>query len=299
MNRTIRQHFVPRAYLRRFSSSSSGTGIERTHALIKRNTKIVEIPIQNIASRELFYDFGPGDQEQVLEQHFSQNIEGDLADLLRESVDHFKAAQTLVASHKRRLAAHLALQYLRTHEFRRVLAENLGGVAEMLTRQFRSLHNDLPDEFKVEANVDARAHLDLGMNDANIGTIAHILTQHAWQVVRAPAGRTFLTSDAPVMLIGEPLAPWMGVGFATYGARVLFPLDAEYLVVTTDIVSFRENGHLGENVVVEATEGMMDQYNFIILGMAAEQAVARTRLELERAEALLRAEAQYLGQSQP
>ena len=120
----------------------------------------------------------------------------------------------------------------------------------------------------------------LGMNDENVRLIANILAQHRWRVVKAPPGRSFVTSDHPVNLTGNPPAPWMGVGFASYEARVLYPLSPRYLVLTQDYRSFDDAGHNGADTVFEVTSGMMDVYNGMVSAMAVEQVVAGDQGEL-------------------
>lgn len=291
MSRSIRQHFVPKAYLKQFAFTQEGQKIQRVYGLIKQNQKIVPLPIQVVASRETFYDFGPNDQEQVVEKHLAQNIEGDFANLLRELVSDLKRRETITEEQKRRLAPYLALQYVRTAEFRAALQENLTAVRDTSVRQWRSLFpNSSISEDSV--NVGGEMHAALGMNDKVIRTIASILVQHSWRILRAPQTRSFLTSDVPVMLVGESAAPWMGVGFGSYGAFVLFPLSPEFLILTQDYRSFIDRGHQGVNTSIPCTGEMVDQLNGMILGLSAEQAIGRDRNELERAQEWLAQQAQ-------
>lgn len=264
MTRTIRQHFVPRAYLRNFASTSPNSGVERAWTLITRNARIVEVPLHSVASRALFYDLGPDDHEQVLEKYFSQEVEGDLAALLREVVAHFRLGNELDPKHKRRLAEHMAMQYLRTSTFREALRGNLERLGEVLGRLAHHVVEGAPPDLQLVPNVEARTHLLLGLTDDLIATIAEILYRHAWRISQAPEGRSFMTNDAPVMLLGQPLAPWMGVGFTTYDAQVLFPISPEFLLHTTDFISFHEKGHEGENAVLAVPPELVDHYNFII-----------------------------------
>lgn len=276
MPRTIRQHFVPQCYLRHFVIPDEG---ERVWVRIQQNGKIVKQPIQSIASRNFFYDFHDNDQEQVVEKTLAAEVEGPFSALLRDLITDLDTSGILYQDKKFLLAGHMALQYLRTDAFREALRENLDAFGGILEGQLQAIHPELSG-IKLRANIGGALHLHLGMNDENVRLIANILAQHRWRVVKAPPGRSFVTSDHPVNLTGNPPAPWMGVGFASYEARVLYPLSPRYLVLTQDYRSFDDAGHNGADTVFEVTSGMMDVYNGMVSAMAVEQVVAGDQGEL-------------------
>ncbi|GBO90526.1 hypothetical protein MSSD14B_41940 [Marinobacter salsuginis] len=63
------------------------------------------------------------------------------------------------------------------------------------------------------------------------GNIAPYLGRMVWEVVEAPEGSFFITSDSPVSFWNKDFVPPAEAGVALYGTIVFFPLDAKHLLI--------------------------------------------------------------------
>lgn len=304
--RIIRQHFVPQLYLRQFSNNLSNGKVSRTYVYVKQKNIIVSLPISGVASREGFYDFQENDQTQEMEKFFSVNVESDYSILLCEIIDEFDKFGRIADNNRRHLSYQISIQYLRTENARISLSEAFESVNEFIDSQIQGRNISNNQSIRSPSIIGSLEHLKFLMNDENIKLIANIIYKHKWRILRAPEGRNFISSDNPVLLMGTPATSWSGVGFASYGAYVVFPIDAKHLLMTQDFVSFDEERHVGNDVVINIGEDGLESINGMILFHSSEQAVSVNKMELERAACWLKnfeqqqsAESRSLDKRQP
>jgi hypothetical protein len=63
------------------------------------------------------------------------------------------------------------------------------------------------------------------------GNIGPYLARMIWEVVEAPEGSCFITSDSPVSFWNQDFMPPLEPGIALYGTVVFFPLDSKHLLI--------------------------------------------------------------------
>lgn len=240
--RAKNHHQVPQFYLSAFANAN---GQIRAHDRLSGAEYTTSI--RNVAAEQNLYtiDGADGEPSDEVEQYFS-NLEGSFADTWNKLHD---PAPKLDEEDRVWVARFLALQFVRTSENRRMLADasdtlvrlmvegNVGGsdreqiekfVAEqfsdasvsMRARIFRTAENpEIPFDIINEEWLDTAIPTSF--------QIAPFLLHRRWRLADSP-DRAFVTSDSPVVLNGHD-DPLHGVGIAT-ARTIVIPVSSYRLL---------------------------------------------------------------------
>ena len=223
-----RHHIVPKSHLRRFAD-----GRDRVKVVDRNDpAKSFITNIGNVTVETDFYAISAGDD---LSQEFEKGLatlDQDGAEAVGRMLD---GAFPPVGDDRERIALFIAAQWLRGWDAREVVDVITGGLVkqrlvnttrESIREFIRAQEHREPtseeverlitfarDPTKYEIDVNPREHLrQILQMLLRLTEIAHART---WQLLRASADSSFLTSDAPVALWAPEKSGTVGVGFGS------------------------------------------------------------------------------------
>jgi len=219
-----REHYVPRFYLNLFG--------EPLFVFDKQTGNVFSTTSKNIALEEGFYDLDPLID---LEGQITEN-ENLMRDGLNELVDKMNPI-AISPTARIRVSLFIALQFVRTKEFRAAIKE-MGG--KMMTE----LVKDNPEFKKLDFKVVMKDKLAQVLQAQHIVSdtvpqFAYILGTSVWTLLVNRTNVPFWTSDNPVSLYNPiDYGGMSGLGFAVRGIQTHFPLSSKLLLVILDPRSY-------------------------------------------------------------
>jgi hypothetical protein len=247
---TVRQHYVPKFYLKRFALGKKLKCYRRPD-----QTQIFQT-VNNAAIQSGMYTVGlkSGQDSDVVEVFLSQ-IEGEASGIIERMT---KGAFPLSPEDREILALYIALQMLRTPIQKRqqdMMADNFmkqlfrgpwseDGIREVLAHSSDSVPSpeDVDDmkqfldsgefegwEASVSTNEFATTILNLAADE-----VSPRLQAKSW-VLGIAHGKKFVTSDNPFVMWTDPArrAPLRGIGVET-AEEIYFPLDRKHTLLFVD-----------------------------------------------------------------
>jgi hypothetical protein len=219
-----REHYVPRFYLRQFG--------EPLFVFDKQTGDVFSTTSKNIAFEEGFYDLDPLID---LEAQITEN-ENLMRDGLNELLDKMNPL-SLALDTRIRIALFIALQFVRTKEYRAWIKEAGGKMMTELVKddpEFKNL------DFKVIMKDELAQALqaELIVSDA-VPQFGYILGNSLWTLLVNRTKVPFWTSDNPVALFNPiDYGDMSGLGFAVRGIQTHFPLSGKLLLLILDPRSY-------------------------------------------------------------
>jgi len=200
MQRTKKQHYVPQTALRRFSPDG-----ERIFVYDKISNEVRLSNIRDVAQQRYFYDIPqeviPADLQQKMDrqaiEHTLSELEADFntvaervlrkvtsRNLLRRfwNFATFRQSKTINRRDKKALCFFVALQYLRTREFRLTIQDGLEQFEAAIRKRIPADQLDFFfEDFRGvnEANVRMH-HLSLMLNNKLIDELTALLNGPSW-----------------------------------------------------------------------------------------------------------------------
>jgi hypothetical protein len=233
---TIKQHTVPRCYLRGFADKK-----QNFYSFNKRYKKAKPASVGQSAQSDYFYDFdtstlqNPDDDPQWVEKTFSV-LETRFKEVLDNFIAEAKTGEVSVewASY---MAQFVAIQWLRTRGARDTFMEVDTKVNQAVVSQLYALNYPgmKPGKFSPGAGYEQALHAELMFDYDHLIMIAERFWNLLWVIGRNRTEHPFYTSDEPVVrrknpVINEtalPVPPDVGLEFA-------FPLNSEFVLVMLD-----------------------------------------------------------------
>lgn len=233
---TIKQHTVPRCYLRGFADAT-----QSFYSFNKLYKKAKPASVRESAQADYFYDFdastlqNPNDDLQWAEKTLSI-LETRFKEVLDNFITEAKTGEVGVewASY---MAQFVAIQWLRTRGARDTFMEIDTRVNQAVVNQAYALNYPgmKPAKFVTDAGYEQALHAELMFDYDHHIAIAERFWNLLWVIGRNRTERPFYTSDEPVArrrnpVISEssrPVPPGVGLEFA-------FPLNNEFVIVMLD-----------------------------------------------------------------
>lgn len=238
-NEPVVHHYVPRFLLRRFADPKTG----QVWVYEKGAGRVWQCNPENVAAERRYYAFTGerGEPDNTVEDAFSK-LEGQVAPII-DRFDRDKAMPT--TAERQILAEFIALSLLRVPSFRKPVERFHGEIAEKLSlmmahhkeafeRTVREVEQKtgqkpnvsaedlrqaiLSKKFKYEGSPFASLEMMLEVSPK----IARIIHQMRWQLLHAPDGVSFITSDRPVVLANPKLPPYPIYGTPRTGPEGCF-----------------------------------------------------------------------------
>jgi hypothetical protein len=281
MQRTKKQHYVPQAALRRFSNDG-----ERIFVYDKISNEVRVSNIRDVAQQRYFYDIPqeviPANLQQTMDrqtvEHTLSKLEGDFntvvervlrkagrRNLLRRFWNFitFTHGKIISRRDKKALCFFVALQYLRTREFRLTIQDGLEQFEAAIRKRVPVDQIDLFFEgFRGVNEVDVRMHhLSLMLNNEFVDELTTLLYGHILVIGQNHSQHKLYTSDNPMVRHAHKRHPVLrNIGIGSRGIEIAMPLSSDHILI------FMERTHFAplaksDRKLVNLVEGNIEYYN--------------------------------------
>ncbi|NMP23737.1 DUF4238 domain-containing protein [Sulfobacillus harzensis] len=232
------QHYVPRAYLKRFANRSG-----RIHVLNIRTLKSFEANVSKVAAEGYFYDIpkelvetseGSYDEQGI--EKFLAEIEGVAAGIFGRIDQTLKLGSTdtlrtnaIKEEDRAELAFYITLQYFRTRRMRDFLIAYEAAAMKEWVKYWRP---DLPMddyEFVLQKKYEGLHHANTLMNADLVGKVANVLLYYPWTFKINASDCPFYTSDHPVVVFDHTTRK-LKMGLSGPGVEVALPLSSRLIL---------------------------------------------------------------------
>ena len=261
-DKVIREHYVPQRYLKYFANN------ERFYVYDKEKLEPRPGNIGDYACERYFYDidfyaikndilesnpnfsFDPIIEKQIqtldpqhIEHWFANNVE----DWLFKPIDkiittytmytpsHIESIPVLTETEINYLSLYMALQVIRTKEFRESLTELYERLPQLLIRKLTKPQEDhfALDSFNIKVPTENHKkvlHSEIITDPVIVANLALTFRGKLWVIGYNDSNIPFVTSDHPVVKHGH-----LGLhGFNSLGAEVCFPLSPNLILLLFD-----------------------------------------------------------------
>lgn len=287
MSKVKKQHYVPQAYLERFTHDGDHLFVyDKFESVVRPANK------KDVAEENYFYDLpeealpaGEENQEpdrQVVDKEF-RKIEGIFNQILGRVISRaahkgggiFRRVlmmlpfrrKVLSRRHREDLSLLIALQFMRTREYRETIIEGMrkgrSAVYEILRRSNFPGAKEIPPpplEFsKLEA---ATLHSEFLGNQNYVEGLTQILnSRHYWLIGVNNTSRPLYTSDHPVVRRGHVPNQFLGSsGLASYGVEIAFPISPKFIIILRERTYFTQARRMDRRAV-ELNAANVSYYN--------------------------------------
>ena len=222
MSNPKRHHFVPVAYLNKFTDRKSGF----LHVYSKRQKHFRKQKPDQVMVRNKYYhqDWAPeGIDKNILEKKLGREIEPNgLASLDKLVKEPEKLSDTDTAN---------MLVYL---SFQRIRVPRQDEMAKSIADAVLKLHL-LNDPIGREAlkigNITIKDSFRIRFMRDVLGLFMPYLSRMVWALIRAQNGSSFITSDSPVSFYNVKCLPPPEPGLGLYGTIAFFPINSKWLLM--------------------------------------------------------------------
>jgi hypothetical protein len=250
-----KHHYVPRMYLKNFSSNG------KTINLFNFNQEIMIFG--GALKSQCYKDYLYG-VEDSLEKALAM-IEGEAAKLLREMRKTLKPPIPGSVEHGTFLTF-VIFQRNRTLYAARAVNEMLVSMAQKIILYNPTIPKDIFEKISIEVN-DPAIHALRAANSS-----LHFAMDLSPKLLLAKKGTEFITSDNPVIFYNQALEQCdnhHGLGTASKGLQVFFPISPEIAILFYDSSIYKVGGK--RDLAIQITEQRdMAQINTLILANAEE-----------------------------
>jgi hypothetical protein len=241
-----KQHYVPEVVLSLFAE---GAGKERLCVFDKHSGRAFPGPtaVQKLCKEGGFYTADAGNGTVSVENAFHE-----LENEYRKVAGKVIAARSLVglsAQEFGTLVGFVCVQYLRVPRQRKAFEQ----LTKVITDKVRAIAPKASNlrEFELSDNEIRLQHLEAIAKVSVEGT--NILSGYIWFLMEPEAGYGLWTSDCPVVMHNEEKSFYGGLGFASPGVQIYFPLTPHLLlacwhpVVAGQLLKQRDTGRADLN----------------------------------------------------
>ena len=263
------QHTVPQAYLKRFTNNASQLYVFDKHT----KTAFGPTHMRNVGAERDYYNVPPpseitGFDPQIVDK-ILQASESKFGTLLDEIIESLRTRIT--AKQKVQLAFHLALQILRTREFRAGYIEFskifLKDVSEAYLKS-----QDIEADVEVSIEFDAVAHGQMMLGSPLLAQLTSFLSGCIWIFGINETEQPLYTSDNPIVKNNHlPSKLRAGNGWLSPGIEITFP-------ITTNIILNMHNRKLYE--VSNFTKKLADDLDGNLVKLERENIIYYNSLQV-------------------
>jgi hypothetical protein len=281
MQRTKKQHYVPQTALRRFSADG-----ERIFVYDKVSNEVRISNVRDVAQQRYFYDIPheviPADLQQTMDrqaiEHTLSELEGDFNTVVERvlrkvtrrnplrrflSFIAFRHRRIISRRDKEALCFFVALQYLRTREFRLTIHDGLEQFETALRKRIPADQIDFFFEgFRGVNEVDVRMHhLSLMLNSEFVDELTALLYGHILVIGQNRSQHKLYTSDNPMVRQPHRRHPVLrNVGIGSSGIEIAMPLSSDYILIFMEKTHFASLAKT-DRKLINLVEGNIEYYN--------------------------------------
>jgi hypothetical protein len=225
--RTIRQHYVPRFYLKNFALERKGEQFE-TSAFNLNSNRFFSVNIEKIGLEKKFYDIEENGELIYSMESELQKLENDMAPALRmlikkEDIDKIsKEFKEQIAKLCSTLSLRISEERNRIQEFAKIIKKGLNNSSHPLAPVIAETIPVADEEIK-------KLSLEI-MKDSLLDDTEEFKNMK-WSIGKAETGVYIYTSDNPVIIFNPKYNDYSGYGYAKEGAQIILPLTPKLILL--------------------------------------------------------------------
>jgi hypothetical protein len=276
MQRTKRQHTVPRCYLERFVNPKTGN----ISTFDKLTKKTYDTSAWNVAQERFFYDLHP---DAIKSEHRNSGIDLQAVEKGLAAIEGYlaRALDALLGGGEPKgvhpdlrwmLAIQVAIQWMRTRRYRDVMVELSeksvqAHADELVRRNFPDLPREHYPTVTLEAHSISALHNQFFFDQERWEKLAGVFVKHIWLLGVNETPVPFYTSDHPVVRRANlPDDRRGGIGIASPGVEFFLPVSPKYGLIMLERTFFRH----------------LEQYDGGLAGVDPEKVEALNRCQVEQ-----------------
>ena len=234
MNNVKLQHYIPQFYLKKFGHKRSNKQYW-LYCFDKTNTKIIQINTSRIGAETYFYDV-PHSSTQVYEDLF-RHYEGKFS-VLYKKIIKYQDIDSLCHNERVLVSIYVALQEVRTREFRERLRSNVTEIYSALLEQGIPIDPNLEDEIINSMSEDSLKERHL-KSIGDTPEFASYIYSMKWILLQNRLDLPLFTSDNPVVRFNPIDHGFYGnLGYLSRGIRLHFPLTPKLTMIFCDPTTY-------------------------------------------------------------
>ena len=222
------EHYVPQFYLKYFVAQEKGN---RLYCFDKRTMRIFLVNIRNVACESSFYD-SREDIHQGVEKGLSK-LETLFDSAMRNLLDT-EDIDCLSSLDRLHISYFIAVQELRTSEFRTRLLAYFRGLREGIAKQLGTLESSQQQELERLCTEEGTKSMHLSLLE-DVPEFAEILFSMNWMLLINQTSIPYYTSDNPVNRY-NPIdrRPRGNLGLLCKGIEIHFPISPKITLCCGD-----------------------------------------------------------------
>lgn len=259
MNKIKKQHYVPRFYLKHFSSDG-----EKLYVFDKTNLKMFETNIINIAQEKYFYDVNieliDPINKQIIEKQLSK-IESVFSDNLLEIIDFIENDKPLTHEQKVAISYYMFIQIFRTRSFRDELKQMTDITLKALADKFVQINfgeSYFNGHIHVKEEVIALSQIKSLFMPEQINKFVNWFLNCIWIIGKNFTEEYLYTSDSPV--IRQNPIKNIPNGWASPGVEIIFPLSSKCIITLYESKYYSWATEF-DNKIINFTKNNVIHYN--------------------------------------
>ncbi|ATN12056.1 hypothetical protein CRN80_21570 [Pseudomonas sp. FDAARGOS_380] len=250
-----KHHYVPRVYLKNFSSNEKTINLYN----LSRDIVIREGKLKSQCYRDYLYG-----EEDKLEKALGL-VENQAAKLFRKIRRELKPPQA-ESNDFVNFLMFVIYQRSRTLYAARAINEMLVAMA----KKFISYRPDVPEDIFDKITIKVNEPAIHALRAANHSL--HFALDLSCKLLLAKKGTEFITSDNPVVFYNQALEgchSHQGIGTASKGLQIFFPISPEISILFYDASIYKVGGRREQTIQITEQHDM-DQINILMLANAEE-----------------------------
>lgn len=285
MQKTKKQHFVPRCYLENFQIPNS----YRIHVYDKNLKKSRINSINDIASENYFYDIKFSeilpedklddilkgritakdlDDEQYIERYLATTVETEYAKLLDKLIQNISSITPWIAENcffisetqKVDFSVCLAMQYVRTKSVREGILESADCLMQALDDM--NATQRLKDSMRVTKEASKYIHGKMILDKKDILEATQLFNRLTWVLGINKTKKLLYTSDSPIGTKAHLSDPIISMsGLSSKGVEVFFPLTPSAILIMFDGDYHKNLASQDRNYIMMTMTENIDYYN--------------------------------------
>lgn len=264
-NKTKKEHYIPRVYLRKFSTLECENNDRKNKLLIydKSRGKNYISSVYDSACENYFYDLespSNSNYKKVIEDEFGV-IEDSFSKLLNKLInicsnrENINNALIINKKEKIEFSYYIVMQLLRTKKFRDSLTEAFQSVLETRYKCYKVFKEKcLNEEFKIDIDKIREmsskrgkyAQLEALFDENNINKLIYVISNSCWTFMYNNTSTPFIISDSPICRIPYFIDEYfrdIGLLKSSY-VKINYPLSPNIMlfIYGEESIVFKENG---------------------------------------------------------
>ncbi|HMH42895.1 MAG TPA: DUF4238 domain-containing protein [Pyrinomonadaceae bacterium] len=279
-----KQHFVPQNSLRRFTHDGEHLFVfDKFTQEVRGDQNVKDIAEERHFNRIPVDELPPEVARNIIDPDGIERalgaIESDYNDLvgkiLQASDPRTRVRRILDAIHltspkcfnrkqKEAMSFFIALQYIRTREFRNFMAEGAQKFAEAV---MKFVPREQRDEFAQVSNLGTSknrkklSHLNFIVDPDVLSDYSDVLYKHIWVIGLNHTPHALYSSDHPVVRLPHVRRPFRGnMGIACRGIEIALPLSSKHILFLRERSHFKSYEPL-EGRCIELSQPNVECYN--------------------------------------